>query len=434
MYLVQNKEEGEWREKIQSTEWIGYSFIKAKASDGNYVIFCVSNDPSNDKGFISFSVVYFYKYRRGTEEEKSILGFHITGREVDAFFNPIRVFEAELPDEDKKVLYTGVKVNTKNECTLGSYEYEGVNIAVTISAIPKLHFDSYTPLSAKSKIKFMFSEPVDLDFTIKVFEQCIKFFFYVCKRSNIQLNDIQVYKEIDSSCRVDGVIRVVSDYVEEELDVKQLKRIIRYDYLGEKSCLLFTAIANDSMYFEHLCSSTRQANSYGIDRIILNFVAFEREFRNLYRDDTSRSDEYHEVKEEVLGYLEGMKEKNTGKKKRYVKSLISLFNKTENKYGDRMKKALLDCEEILLPFLNYYYKDYKSEMLGEISERMNKLRNDSAHGNIDLEIKAVNLSDFNILEDLLYAMRLKHMGVELENIKKAIKDLKRYNIRLSGRD
>lgn len=123
-------------------------------------------------------------------------------------------------------------------------------------------------------------------------------------------------------------------------------------------------------------------------------MAFKREYRNLYRQEIDRTQEYIEVKKDVLECLEELKENNSGKKREYIRKFANKIKKAENDFGDRM----------------------------------NELRNDSAHGNIDLEIKPIHVSDFSILEELLYAMRLKAMKVDVINIRRAIKSLKNYSI------
>ena len=73
-------------------------------------------------------------------------------------------------------------------------------------------------------------------------------------------------------------------------------------------------------------------------------------------------------------------------------------------------------------------------MIEDICERMNKLRNDSAHGNIDLEIEPIHILDFATLENLLYAMRMKKIGMELMDIRRSIRDLKNYNVMISEKE
>jgi hypothetical protein len=422
------------KKNIHSTEWTGYSNISAKAHNGNDIIFYVSNESSNNNGFISFSVIYFYEFRPSVIDEKNIDGLFVTGKEVNYFYTPARAFESKIYFKDQKLLSTSVNMKQEKEIVLGSYKYQNVDITISIYVVPTFHSNSDTPLTAQSKMNFRFSKSQNLDFTIDVFQQCQNFFFYICGRTNVKFDDIYVYKIINSIRNNDGIIRITSKEIEEEKDLKRSTKIIKYEYLKEKTCLLFSAIAEDAIYLQNLCSSIQATHSFDTARIILNFVAFEREFRNLYNDDTVRSNEYDEIKNKILQHLEILKEKNTGKKKKYVKSFINLLRKTENKYGDRMSKALSDCEEILLPFLRDNYKSYETKTIEEICSRMNKLRNDSAHGNIDLQIKCIHMADFVTLENLLYAMRLKSIGVELYDIQKSIKNLKNYNIHISEKE
>lgn len=70
-------------------------------------------------------------------------------------------------------------------------------------------------------------------------------------------------------------------------------------------------------------------------------------------------------------------------------------------------------------------------LIDSLASRMNKLRNDSAHGNIDLKIDPIDLKHINTLENLLFAMRLKKIGISEIDIKKAIKDVNGYPISIN---
>ena len=59
---------------------------------------------------------------------------------------------------------------------------------------------------------------------------------------------------------------------------------------------------------------------------------------------------------------------------------------------------------------------------------MNQMRNDSAHGNIDVEFSEEHFGDFAILECLIYAMRLRAIGLDYLSIQRAICKLMNYNI------
>ena len=408
----------------QKQEWIGHSLLKGRTQDGFCIVFCVSNSSSNDNGFESFSVDYYFKYNGDFLDEETIYGFSVTGREVDYFYNPRRAFAMDSMCDESGNSRTGVYARQTKSDTAGSYWYKNTEITVSFHAIPTIHFRSETPLSARSRMIFSFSRPQNLRFLIDVYEHCLRFFYYVCYRVNVKLAALNVYGMREGQISCEGVVAFYGKEHTEEPDLEKAREIITYDDLEGKMVELFPPLAQNQIYLEHLCSSVAARSSWGINRIILMFVAFEREFRNLYDDTVTRSEAYVEVREEVLKYLKNRKEQYTGKKKKYVGEIERTLSKTENKYADRMEKAMRDCEEILRPFLKYYYRDYQSDMIGDICDRMNQLRNDSAHGNIDLRIDPVHISDFAILESLVYAMRLKAIGVETRKIQVCLQTLK----------
>ena len=54
---------------------------------------------------------------------------------------------------------------------------------------------------------------------------------------------------------------------------------------------------------------------------------------------------------------------------------------------------------------------------------MGDFRNGIAHSRLDLHFEAIHLSDIKIVEELLYAIRLKKIGLQTSEIQKAISDL-----------
>ena len=83
----------------------------------------------------------------------------------------------------------------------------------------------------------------------------------------------------------------------------------------------------------------------------------------------------------------------------------------------------MDCEEIMEPFLEkWYVGDYAGNIFN-LSARMGEFRNGIAHSRLDLRYEAIHLSDVRIVEELLYAMRLKKIGLQTSQIQKAISDL-----------
>lgn len=416
-------------------EWIGESLIYGKLHNGKAIVFSVSNLSSNDNGFKSFSVSYFMKYEKENLKPDTINGISVSGKEINYFYTPAKAFEILFSMSEDGFKRANVSTDVQEEIVIGSYGYRGCAVTVAASLVPKIAWKSDTPLTAHSKLKLSFSEPQNIEFAIAVYEHVLKFFYYVCGRTNISLDDIEIYGLFKGKEKISGILRFTEADQNEETDEKRSKQIIKYELLGQYTCEILQEIANEKLYFQHYRSSIRAKHSYGIDRIILNFTAFEQEERNIYPAEQERSEAYLEAKEKSLTVLESLRTELTGKRKKYVKGFIDSISKSENKYADRMKKALMDCKDILKPFLINDYSGYKEEtaenMFEEIANRMNNLRNNVVHGNLGMTIEAINISDFSVLENLLYAMRFKNMGMDLLLIQKSICSIRDYNIYIS---
>lgn len=84
----------------------------------------------------------------------------------------------------------------------------------------------------------------------------------------------------------------------------------------------------------------------------------------------------------------------------------------------------------MLPFVRIKYSGDYADAVDGICERMGTVRNGIAHSRLDLHFDAIHLSDIKIVEELLYAMRLRHCHVKIDAIRKSINGIFRENIAL----
>ena len=63
-----------------------------------------------------------------------------------------------------------------------------------------------------------------------------------------------------------------------------------------------------------------------------------------------------------------------------------------------------------------YGTDITKYLLTDISERINKLRNDMAHGNMDIEFNEVNTKDLKFMEILFYILILSELDLSDDEI------------------
>lgn len=440
--ILPNTKENWWKEKQQLFEnfsnpekfknknvWIKNIKLYGSTNDDKNIIFIVSEDHSNINGFLQYNVYYLHIYSKNN----TIDGLYFNSEEINYFYNPNRAYKTQYNFEDKIFKNAEVTMNDIEEIDCGSYNFKEVEINIKIRAIASISNNSktYTPYTAKSEMIFTFSKSVDLDFALEVIFHEILFLSFICCRTNIILNSVTTFTLTDENKRDrSGVIALLREVVEAETDSKKFEQIISLELFEEKLNKIFDAIVNGNMYFEHLRSSIMKRQVYAIDRIILNFVAFEREYRNIYDNIAKRSEDYYEIRNDIIEILSNFKQENTGNKKKYIKEFIKSIKKSENKFSDRLSTALNDCYKILEPFLIRDYREIDSGLIGNISERMNTMRNDSAHGNIDLKIEPINIKDFRTIENLLYAMRLKYIGISDISIKKSINLLMGYHVRI----
>ena len=75
------------------------------------------------------------------------------------------------------------------------------------------------------------------------------------------------------------------------------------------------------------------------------------------------------------------------------------------------------------PFICKKYEKEFKKVADEIGERMGELRNGLAHSKLSFQLEAVHLHDIKIIEELIYAMRLKTIINDYKIIQKGIANL-----------
>ena len=191
----------------------------------------------------------------------------------------------------------------------------------------------------------------------------------------------------------------------------------------EKSAKLFTEIKNNTFGFQHVCDSIDDMRHFPTSRIIMILAAFEREYRNIYGQDSGRSDEYLKVKSEVVSLIDGYLNSKQGNRRKYEKQLKKYVENRDSSFEDNIKYALADCEEILTSFVTSKYPGSYMDIIDGISSRMGEVRNGIAHSRLDLHFDAIHLADIRVIEELIYAIRLKNISVSPLDCKKAINRL-----------
>lgn len=402
-------------------EWIGNHDLKGFTSQGYSIQFNVQDLSGNRDGFEDFHVNWVWYYS-GDYAPDSIKGFMLSGGDIDIFYSPAKAFDGNYALDERKFKITAEMVHGYLNC--GSYDIKpDLKAELMINAFAEYHPDGNKPLDAHSRLKVEFNRGVELKEVIRAIEDIDLFLCYACYRTNIVYEGIETFWiNRERKAHFAGRLLFPENY-EKEHNEDAKHSVIPFDFWKERMGDMLAVINDRQLELQYLCEDIDGTRSYPVARFIMILTAFEREYRNIYGNDANRSPEYKNVKEEVVNYLKELASSRSGDAKTYIRGFSKFINKLDDSYEQRVKYALDDCMDIMTPFIAKYYPDaseMQEKIIIGISKRMGRLRNDLAHSNLDAEITPVNLSDIKMMEELIYAMRLKYMGFEPDGIRKAI--------------
>lgn len=204
--------------------------------------------------------------------------------------------------------------------------------------------------------------------------------------------------------------------------------MIKFNRLGNKLSDLFNLIIEKKLYTEHHPENTVDFNRITPARFILAMAAFEWECQQVYGDYKYKENKiFKEVTDTVYYILDELKCKSKGKRKGYFKTYQNSFKYSGVSLSEKINYALKDNQKELEIFINSLYKqngiDEEEFKLTKIAQRLEKQRNNYAHGQIDRELNELVVLDLIVLEWLLYTIRLKQLGFDLQSIKHIINEL-----------
>ena len=291
-----------------------------------------------------------------------------------------------------------------------------------------MHYESSIPLESESYLKLQFSEAIDIGKVVYNARIVHNFLKYVCYRSNIRFSNISVYTTSNEGKQRNCGKLVFRYQGDEEKSEICRRRIIRAEYLNEHIADVMKAINDNEIRLDHCCDSFKDLSYYSINRIIMILATFEREYRNIYGYDVRRSVDYKCIKQNVIQNIETYAKNLSGKNKKYAKSFAKRIRDYDVSYGDNVKFAFEDCKEIMDVFIKKCFDGSYEDIVEGISESVNKLRNGIAHSRLDMEVEPRHVTDIKLIEEMLYVIRLKKLGIEVPVIQKVINELFGYGI------
>lgn len=412
-------------------EWIGELRFEAISSDRKRVLFCVRNSRANYHGFYSYPVNWYFYYSEQLRIDK-LDGFSVASDEINYFFSPQQAIESVFAFSADETRLEKITVQSTKQITESCGKYRiipHVDAQIDVTCYATAHSNSYTnPIDATSKMVVAFSTPVNIDTVVSAYRHTICFLQFITYRKNVIIGSVPVFHLNTEGLRDYLGLLVFKNSTDIETHKDRKEAIIPYYVMKKRTASIFTNIKNNKLGFQHLCKSIEDRLHYPSSRIIMIFAAFEREYRNVYGVDSDRSQEYIDTKNEIVEMINQYTNMLHGKKRQYSKQLSRYVQKRDSSFEFNLRNALKDCKDVMMPFVRLKYAGTYDDTIDGISERMGAVRNGIAHSHLDLRFDAIHLSDIKIVEELLYAIRMKQCHIKTVDIQKSINSIFRENI------
>jgi hypothetical protein len=409
--------------------WIGTRVLDGITNDNKKVQFLVSNSYGNDNGFLTFEVFSYFYINSDQVNEMLTYGIEINDSLLNYFYSPAITQNIYFDENSESIDSVTVKLSKENSISLecGSYTFKNNNINIMLSAYSVLKVMSLNPIESKSELFLTFDKPFNFEETLEVIEHLDNLFKLLSNNKMIGLNDVVVYRINDKGNRESYGKIVFTSKTNNSLNKN--KQIIDFKHMYGNIGIFLDNISKKNISYRHLYDNEGD-NSIDSARIILNFTAFESEFNAYYGDFSIRSERFENSKLNAIDILkEAKKNINDANSKKDFEEIMRFIKKINVNMEQKLKHAITDNLDIIKPFLKYLYRDQSEGIDSSIAIRMNRMRNDFAHGNLDFEIEPIHVSDIRILEILIYVLILRRMKLSKTITRNSVTKLFGYKFR-----
>ena len=279
------------------------------------------------------------------------------------------------------------------------------------------------PLRLDSSLMFEFDGTEDYHFIYKLWWIAREFIRFLCYRKNIFIPKVELSAPYENGKHeYFATMYIMGQDGETEADTLKEGRYIKQKRISGHEGDILSDIANDNLYLRHLPETYESGRHMDAARFVMITAAFEWEFRRIYPYGVEKSESTIETEKVVSDIIQKHIDESSGKKKQKLKFLQRLV-KSDSLQSEIVQMGK-DFSGIIDIFGNRLYRLNEQELkYSEMGQRLANQRNHFAHGDLDKAFIGISLLDLIYLEYVIYAMQLKHYGVQDTDIQKAINDL-----------
>lgn len=279
------------------------------------------------------------------------------------------------------------------------------------------------PLRLDSSLMFEFDAIKDYQFIYRLWWIAREFVRFLCYRKNVFIPKVELATPLEGGKHETfATMYLIGQDGETEFDTLKRGRYIKQVHITGHEGEILSDIADDNLYLRHLPDTFQAGRHINAARFIMITAAFEWEFRRLYPNGVKKSVATIEAEEAISDHIQERIDETGGKQKKIYRFLKRLVK------SDSLQSEIIqmgrDFSEIIDIFGNHIYKLNGEELkYAEMGQRLADQRNHFAHGDLDRDFIGLSLLDLIYLEYVVYAMQLKHYGVQNIEIQKSINEL-----------
>ena len=305
-----------------------------------------------------------------------------------------------------------------------AFEVDGKSVSVNFGIARSFSTNvGQPPLTLRSTMSFHFEPTKDYSFIARLWFSAKEFLQFMCYRKNVFLPVADLSTPADEGKTMTfATFNKLDERGEEEPETLKKGRYVKLAYLSGKEGFILNDIASGILYTRHIPDTYISGCHINAARFVMITAAFEWEFKRLYPEGITKSEETLAVEATATEEIQKLIDNCTGELKRKYKFLKRLIS--SNSLQSEIVHVGNKLGDIIDLFGKRLYSINDTNLLySEMGKRLADQRNNYAHGNLDIDFIDLSLLDLMYTERIVYAMQLKYYGVDMMNIQYAINEL-----------
>lgn len=429
--LVENKSRHvfECLTRPKKNGWINDLILQGVCFDDKNVYFCIQDNPGLNNGIFSYRVKWFYISDLKYINEIKINGISFVSQEINNFYSIKKYIKDDFNLENGTYKDYQMEIKSLPPDLLGKFRYSNYGISIYGGMSWKKNYSSNNNFEVWSKLTLQLSrETSNLGILYRLILLQLSVINFLTYRNNNEFDMIETYIFDERKKKVSSGKFYIDNTCIKETEFNNIKHMIKSDNIKDLG-KLYKLIIDGKIYLNHICNSFNDRRLYKASRMLGIMISFERIFEWQYGREKIRSKDYIKLLDNIKYYLIDGKEQvcSNIQKKSYFKKILKRCTEPQVDYGSCIKYVINEIPLCKKYIENIYDVKDLNKIIDEISERVNKFRNDMAHGNMDINMSSEHTKDIKLIEIIVYIMVLKYINVDDQEIVNKINWL--FNIR-----